>query len=69
VINGAALSAIRKHSGLTISLLAEQSGVDRTTITKIERGQRKVKSPEVAKALAVALKVPIVAILSDPEVA
>lgn len=64
-INGAALTAIRERSGMKIARLSEASGVDRTTISNIEAGRRNA-SPEVAVALASALKVELPALLADP---
>lgn len=55
-IDGDALHACRYRRGLTISGLAALSGVDRTVITRIERGQRR-GTPAQHKALAEALGV------------
>ena len=45
--------------------LAEAAGIDRTTLVNIEANRRN-PSPEVATAIARALKVELVAILADP---
>lgn len=63
-INGEALRVIRERSGLTGTALAEMVGVDRTHISNIEAG-RKQPSPELARRLADALKVPLIAILAN----
>lgn len=58
-IDGEALHAERYRRGLTITGLASLSGVDRTVITRIERGQRR-GTPAQHKALAEALNVDMV---------
>ena len=63
-INPAALRAIRERSGLSIRALAEQAGIQQPHLSNIEAGRRR-PSPEVAKALAGALKVELVAILAN----
>lgn len=50
---------------MTVARLAEIAGIDRTTLAHIETGRRNA-SPEVALAIARALKVELPAILSDP---
>lgn len=56
---------IRERSGLSPRALAEAAGIDRTTLVNIEASRRN-PSPEVATAIAKALKVELVAILADP---
>jgi len=62
--NGHAIRAIRERSGLTATQLAEMVGVTRPFISNIELNNRD-GSPEVIKAIAAALKVPLTAILYD----
>lgn len=65
-INGEALRVIRERSGLTGTALAREVSVDRTHLSHIEAG-RKQPSNELARRIADALKIPLVAILSGPE--
>lgn len=65
VVNGEAVRVIRERSGFTGTALAEQVGINRAYLSHIEAG-RKQPSPDVAKRLAEALKVRLVAILADP---
>jgi DNA-binding XRE family transcriptional regulator len=51
------LEQIRKQQGLTQEQLAEKSGVDQTTISRLERGDIKRPRWEVVANLAQALKV------------
>lgn len=60
-INGEALRVIRQRTGLTITDLANRSGVDRTVITRIEKGERR-GTPAQHTALAQALDVSLLAI-------
>jgi transcriptional regulator with XRE-family HTH domain len=65
-LNGEALRVIRERSGLTQQALADLAGLKNAShLSNIEAGRRR-PSPEVAKALADALKVPLVAILGMP---
>lgn len=66
-LNPAALRAIRERSGLSVTALADAAGIKQAHLSNIEAGRRRA-SPEVAKALAAALKVDLVAILSSPAV-
>lgn len=63
-----ALRIIRERSGLSVPQLAQlmEPPVSHGTIYDIENGNRGA-SPEMAKRLAAALKVPLVTILADPE--
>lgn len=63
-INGEALKAIRSRSEMTITQLSVASGIDRTVITRIEKGERR-GTPAQHKALARALQVPMQAIALD----
>jgi transcriptional regulator with XRE-family HTH domain len=65
VINGPALRAIRERSLMTQESLAKAAGMDRAALSNIENGKRNA-SPELAVALAKALKVELPAILADP---
>lgn len=65
-INRFALTEIRERSGLTKSEFARRVGCGAPTITDIEAGRRSA-SPDLARRMAAALKVPLPAILADPE--
>lgn len=65
-VNGETLKVIRERSGLTGTALAAAAGINRAYLSHIEAG-RKQPSPEVARRLADHLKVPLVAILSNPQ--
>jgi transcriptional regulator with XRE-family HTH domain len=54
-VNGFALRELRKRSGLGVADLAEQIGVQRPYIAKIELGHSRRVSPKVYKALLAAL--------------
>ncbi len=62
---GKRVLAARKDLGLTQIELATQMRVDRTVVTKIEVGERKVDSLELAR-LATALRRPIAWFVSEP---
>ena len=64
-INRHAVTAIRTRSGLTKSALARLAGCGAPTISDIEAGRR-TASPDLIARIAAALKVPLVAILADP---
>lgn len=51
---------------MTVVRLAAAAGIDRSTLTNIEAGRRN-PSPEVALAIARALKVELPAILASPD--
>lgn len=63
-INPAALRVIRERSGLSVSALASLSGVSQPHLSNIEAGRRS-PSPRAAKAVADALRVPLVAFVCD----
>lgn len=65
VINTEALIAIRTRSGYDGTALARLAKIDRAYYSRIESGQR-TPSPEVAQRIALALKLPLVAILAQP---
>jgi len=54
-INGFALREIRVRSGVETLSLAEQIGVSRSYITRLELGQRERVSPRIYQALLSAL--------------
>ncbi len=60
-INGEALRAIRERTGYSITELADTSGVDRTTISRIESGRRRGTAAQ-CRSLAEALDIPQTAI-------
>lgn len=63
--NGAAVRALRESRGLTISGLAAAIGRHHSYVLRIETGERR-GSPDVLVAIAMALRVPLVAILAVP---
>lgn len=66
-VNGAALRAIVERSGISWTQYAELVGKDRTYISHIVAGRRPNVPWRTAKALADAVRVPVVAILCDPD--
>lgn len=64
-LNHVALRALRERSGLTVTALADAAGIKQSHLSNIEAGRRN-PSPDVAVAIARALKVDVVAILADP---
>jgi transcriptional regulator with XRE-family HTH domain len=62
--NGAAIRAIRERSGISQAEVANRCGVDRSVINRIEAGTKPGR-PELIGAIAVALKVPVTAIIHD----
>ncbi len=64
-LNPSALRAIRERSGLSVTALAELSGIKQSHLSNIEAGRRRA-SAEVSVALAGALKVDLLAILAAP---
>ena len=63
-INPHALRAIRERSGLSVSALASLAGASQPHLSNVESGRRQA-SPDLIQRLARALKVPVVALLSD----
>lgn len=63
-VNGETVRALRERSGLSGTALAEVIAIDRAYLSHIEAGRRQ-PSPAVAKKIADALKVPLVAILAE----
>ena len=64
-INHTALRVIRERSGFSQTKAAEVADIDRANYAHIEAGRRP-GTPEQIKAIAVALQVPVTAIISDP---
>lgn len=64
-INPFALTEIRKRSGLSGSALARQVDISPGHMHDLESGRRQ-PSPDLIQRLARALKVPLPAILADP---
>ena len=65
-VNGHALRAIRERSGLSVSALARQAGTSQPHLSNIEGGRRSA-SPALVRKLAEVLKVPVLALLSNPD--
>ncbi|WP_433241441.1 helix-turn-helix domain-containing protein [Streptosporangium sp. CA-135522] len=61
----ARLRALRLARGLTVQYLADQTGIHRSIIGKLERGQRKTFNLDEARALCDALKVDLRMVISD----
>lgn len=59
--NGDAIAAIRERTGLTKTQLAAATGIDRTHLGRIEKGQRNGTPAQLVK-IAETLGVPITAI-------
>ena len=65
-VNGHALRAIRERSGLSVSALARQAGTSQPHLSNIEGGRRSA-SPALVHKLAEVLKVPVLALLANPD--
>ncbi|MER5424971.1 helix-turn-helix domain-containing protein [Streptosporangium roseum] len=61
----ARIRALRLARGLTIQYLADQTGIHRSIIGKLERGKRKTFNLDEARALCDALKVDLRVVISD----
>jgi transcriptional regulator with XRE-family HTH domain len=59
--NGEAIRAIRERTGMSVTELHRAANVDRTVLTRIEKGERN-GTPAQLVAIAKALDVPITAI-------
>lgn len=66
--NGPAIKTIRERSGFSLTALSQASGIDLTTLSRIETGRRTGTEAQLV-AIARALKVTIVAIINEPAVA
>ena len=65
-VNGHALRAIRERSGMSVTELARQAGTSQPHLSNIEGGRRSA-SPALVRQLATVLKVPVLALLGDPD--
>lgn len=65
MIDGQTVSTLRRARGWTIRKLAEDTGVNYTVLSRIERGHRKGTWPQ-AVLIAAALDEPVLHILADP---
>jgi transcriptional regulator with XRE-family HTH domain len=64
-VNPHALRVIRERSGLSVSELARAAGLSQPHLSNIEIGRRQA-SPSVIRALADALRVPLLSLITDP---
>lgn len=62
--NGAAIRVIRERTGISLTALAADAGIDKGQLSRIERGERGGKAPSAAtlKAIADRLSVSLEAI-------
>ena len=67
-LNRWTLTELRERSGYSKSAFAREVGISTGTLSDLESGRRNA-SPDVLKRLAETLKVPLPAILCDPEAA
>ena len=65
-LNRHALRIIRERSGLSLSALAALADVSQPHLSNLERGRRQA-SPALIRRLALALKVPVVALLVEAD--
>jgi len=65
-VNPHALRVIRERSGLSVSELARTAGLSQPHLSNIETGKRQA-SPAVLRQLADALRVPLLALITDPD--
>lgn len=63
-VNPYALRVIRERSGLSVTELARIAGLSQPHLSNIETGKRQA-SPAVLRHLADALRVPLLALISD----
>lgn len=66
LLNRYALRALRERSGLSLSDLARLAGISQPHLSNLERGHRR-PSPATLRRLADALKVPVLALVADPD--
>jgi transcriptional regulator with XRE-family HTH domain len=64
---GARLQRLRKHRGITLTGLASATGISKSTLSRLETGQRR-PSLEVLLPLARAYRVPLDELVGAPEV-
>lgn len=67
-INPHSLYGCRIQAQYTLARLSEVSGVDRSYLSRLERGQRQYPAPEVVDKIADALGVSRVSLLAATEV-
>lgn len=65
-VNPHALRVIRERSGLSVSELARTAGLSQPHLSNIETGKRQA-SPAALRQLADALRVPLLALIADPD--
>lgn len=65
-LNPTALQVIRERSGLSVTDAAGTAGISVAHLINVEAGRRNV-SPSTARAIAKTLKVPLAAIVADPD--
>ncbi|QIS10206.1 helix-turn-helix domain-containing protein [Nocardia arthritidis] len=65
---GPRLKALRTHRNVTLTALAEATGISKSTLSRLESGQRKA-SLELLLPIAVAHDVPLDELISGPRVA
>lgn len=63
-VNHHALRVIRERSGISVSELARRAGMSQPHLSNIETGKRSA-SPAAVRQLADALRVPVLALLTD----
>lgn len=64
VLNGTALREIRARSGMSVTKLAQLAGIKQSHLSNIEAGRRNASEP-VARALARALKIDLMALIAE----
>ena len=64
---GPRLKALRSHRGVTLTALSEATGISKSTLSRLETGQRRA-SLELLLPLAAAYRVPLDDLVGAPEV-
>lgn len=62
---GRAIARLRHAKGWSQEKLAEEAGIGRVTIARLESGARQTGSPDTLRAIATALEVPIAAVMGE----
>ncbi|WP_194819057.1 helix-turn-helix domain-containing protein [Nocardia sp. XZ_19_385] len=65
---GPRLKALRTHRDITLTALAETTGISKSTLSRLESGQRKA-SLELLLPVAMALQVPLDELVAAPKIA
>lgn len=65
-LNRVALTEFRERSGFTKAALAREAGISTGALADLESGRRNA-SPAMIRRLAEALKVPLPALVADPD--